>query len=84
MTWYCGHMTDKPDRPDGRRNPRRISRYPQRLAIPVDQQTFDGVSKLADAAEVPISEIGRQLLATALPPALKMAAQNTGRQRAKA
>ena len=77
-------MTDKPDRLDGRRKPRRISRYPQRLAIPVDQQTFDGVSKLADAAEVPISEIGRQLLATALPPALKLAAQDTRRQGAKA
>ena len=33
---------------------------------------------------VPISEIGRQLLATALPPALKLAAQDTRRQRAKA
>ena len=78
-------MTDKPEKLDGRRNPRRISRYPARLAIPVDQQTFDNVQKLADAADLPGSEIGRQLLASAIPPALKVAAQTARRrQRTKA
>ena len=58
----------------------RISRYPARLAIPVDQQTFDNVQKLADAADLPGSEIGRQLLASAIPPALKLAAQTARRR----